>query len=87
MSLEYLEVEGIEGQQYYEDDMRYIYSGPYGFDDADTFMFYLPGIQMSDLPEGFVDWCRGAFNVEQTDTLPYRGIYNVVGEQGFVGWE
>ena len=67
MRLDYLEAEGREGELYFEDNMRYIYSTPYGFEGADKFMFYLPGMRMSSLPVGFVDWCRAFFNVEHVD--------------------
>lgn len=49
------------------------------FDNADEFMIYLPGIAISDLPEGFTNWLYAFINVQTTEILPYCGIYNVSG--------
>lgn len=87
MKLEWLETDGNLGDTYIEDGTMYINSEPYGFDDADEFIIYAPGIQISDLPEGFVVWLYGFMNVETTKVLPYYGIYNVSGEEGFIGYE
>lgn len=87
MKLEWLETDGNLGDTYIEDGTMYINSEPYGFDDADEFIIYAPGIQISDLPEGFVLWLYGFMNVETTKVLPYYGIYNVSGEEGFIGYE
>lgn len=87
MNLESLDVEGTSGTVYYENDIRYIVSDPYGFDNADEFMIYLPGIAMGDLPEGFVNWLLAFINVQTTEILPCYGIYNVGGEKGFVAYD
>lgn len=87
MNLETLDVEGTFGTVYYENDIRYIVSDPYGFDNADEFMIYLPGIAMSDLPEGFINWLYAFINVQTTEILPCYGIYNVGGEEGFVAYD
>ena len=87
MNLETLDVEGTSGTVYYENDIRYIVSNPYGFDNADEFMIYLPGIAMSDLPEGFINWLYAFINVQTTEILPCYGIYNVGGEEGFVAYD
>ena len=87
MRLEYLSQDGTVGDVYYEDGIRYIVSSPYGFDNADEFFIYRPGIPMTDLPEGFRLWLSAFFNVQTTDTLPYYGIYNAGGEEGFVADE
>lgn len=85
--LDYLNSEGTIGDEYYENNQRYIISEPYGFDDADEFMIYLPGIAMSDLPEGFIGWLYAVINVQTTEILPCYGIYNVGGEEGFVAYD
>ena len=87
MNLESLDVEETSGTVYYENDIRYIVSDPYGFDNADEFMVYLPGIAMSDLPEGFINWLYAFINVQATEILPCYGIYNVGGEEGFVAYD
>ena len=86
MRLEYLNTDGIPGNEYYENNMRYVYSEPYGFDYADEFLIYLPGIQIADLPDGFVSWLNAFLDVQATEILPYYGIYNMGGEEGFVAY-
>jgi hypothetical protein len=85
MNLEYIEVEKEPGVIYYENDIRYICSEPYGFDNADEFRIYLPGYVIDTLPEGFLPWAH--INITTETVLPenYYGIYNVGGEEGFVG--
>ncbi len=85
MKLESIQQEGITGDMYYEDDIRYIYSDPYGLNDADEFLIYCPGIALSQLPQGFINWIHSFVDVRTEQTLPYYGIYNVNGEMGFVG--
>lgn len=73
---------GNNNEEYIENDIRYVYTDPYGFNDADEFYLYLPGAPLDDLPDEFLSWCF----LDKTDkTLPYYGIYNIGGEQGFIG--
>lgn len=78
--------EGSPGDEEIRDDgVKYIVSTPYGFDDADEFVLYLPGKSAEDLPEGFMLWVclpRG-IDYESVDVLNFWGLYNVGGEQGF----
>lgn len=87
MKLEYLDSEGTVGDEYYENEMRYIFSDPYGFDYADDFLLYFPGIRMDDLPEEFKIWLYAFPDTYGAEILPYYGIYNVGGEEGFVAFE
>lgn len=87
MNIESLDVEKVAGTVYYENDIRYIVSDPYGLDNADEFYVYLPGATIEDIPEGFLSWAY--LNSDIRDTLPsgFYGIYNVSGEEGFVGMD
>ncbi len=87
MQLEYLDLAGVPGNIYYEDNMRYICSEAYGFDNAEEFLIYLPGTPISSLPEDFVSWLNSIAIIEG-DTIPAEncGIYNVNGKEGFVGF-
>ena len=85
MKLGSLDVEGTSGESYIENGTKYIYADPYGLDDADEFMIYLPGISMSALPEEFVSWSHVSTDVRNTLPSDVFGIYNVGGKQGFVG--
>jgi len=85
MNLESLDVEGISGTVYYENDIRYIVSDPYGFDNADEFFIYLPGCPLEETSEEFLSW--SFINTQIRNTIPtgVYGIYNVGGMEGFMG--
>lgn len=85
MSLEELNVNSPAGNEYYENEIRYITSDPYGLDNAGEFYIYMPGANLDELPEQFLSWSY--LNRDIRSTLPsgYYGIYNVGGEEGFVG--
>lgn len=84
MNLESLDVETSD-TVYYENDIRYIVSAPYGFDDADEFLIYLPGCPLEETSEGFLSW--SFINTQIRNTIPtgVYGIYNVGGKEGFMG--
>lgn len=80
--LEYLNLNGTPGDVYIEDETRYIYSEAYGFDNAGTFLFYLPGCPLEEVDEAFLSWVR----VNSSSVPPgVYGIYNVGGMTGFSG--
>ena len=68
------------------DGYRYIVSTPYGFDDAQDFSLYRVGHPVDTLPPGFVDWMRQPMMLpDDATTLPFWGLYNITGDQGFFG--
>ena len=69
------------------DGVRIITTVPYGFDSADEFKLYLPGKNIDELPEAFLNWVRPAFfSIAGSVTgLPFYGLYNVSGQEGFSG--
>lgn len=85
MNLETLDAEGTSGTVYYENGMRYIVSDPYGFDNADEFLIYLPGCPLEQVSEEFLSW--SFINTQIRNTIPtgVYGIYNVGGMEGFMG--
>ena len=87
MRMESLEVENTPGIEYYEDDIRYIYSDPYGLANADEIMIYLPGTRIDDLPEDSRIWLISFLNLNTTDVFPenFYMLYNVNEGLGFVG--
>lgn len=87
MKLEYLDQEKNPGDEYYEEGTRYLVSEPYGFDHADEFLIYFPGIAIANLPDGFTNWLNAFLNVQTTEIFPHYGIYNVGGEKGFVSYQ
>jgi hypothetical protein len=82
---ESLTQEGVVKEERIEDGVLIITSEPYGFDDADEFVIYLPGKKLSELPEAFLEWVQIFINADSDDTLTFYGLYNVGGEQGFSG--
>ena len=86
MNLESLDVEGTNGTVYYENNIRYFVSDhPYGFDNADEFLIYLPGCPLEETSEEFLSWSY--INTQIRNTIPagVYGIYNVGGMEGFMG--
>lgn len=84
MSVEYIELEMEEGQEYYEDGKRYVTCDASELSDSGELLVYLPGARMDDLPEAFISWTTyGDFGVER-DFRCY-GIYNQIQELAFIG--
>lgn len=86
MKCESITQEGTEGEEMITTDgFRYITSSPYGFNDADEIMLYLPGKQVRQLPNMFLSWVSmpRCLSLQDNDKLPFYGLYNVEGQQGF----
>lgn len=88
MQIEHLEYAHTEGDEEIVDGIRYIYSLPYGLDNAEKLLIYLPGIALDELPEEYLSWV-GYYSLNNTTdtTLPYYGIYNVTQKYGFSSFE
>ena len=80
-----LEQEGTQGDVYVEDGTKYTVSSPYGFDNVDEFMLYMPGKPISELPKEFLSWVRIGNRGETVIPDGVYGLYNVNGLQGFRG--
>ncbi len=80
-----LKQDGKEGDEYIEDGTKYTIANPYGFDDADEFILYLPGKPVSELSEEFLSWVRIGYSGETVIPDGVYGLYNVNGMQGFRG--
>lgn len=67
-----------------KDGILYQYTTPYGLDEAETLLIYLPGAPLVELPEAYRSWV-GYYDLENTtDTeLPYYGLYNEAESEGF----
>ncbi len=87
MTLESLTLDEPEGKEYIKDGVKHICSGPYGIEDGKTFLIYLPGTHVSELPEGFLFWAN-VYTDYDNDRLPenFYGIYNVEADAGFGGF-
>ena len=94
MGIEELTVTGLKdgtavGDTYVEDGTRYTVTEPYGLNNADELLVYLPGIATASLPEGFFKWARGwSWCLPEHDSFPavfpFYGLYNAAADQGWV---
>lgn len=86
MQLESIVIEGEINSERIEDGVRIFTSYAYGMDNPGEFIVYLPGRPTADLSEDFMSWVSMP-NVWSEDnvpeTLPFYGLYNVGGGEGF----
>ena len=86
MQLDSINFERSVNSERIEDGVRIFTSNPYGMDDAGEFLLYLPGRVTADLPAEYLDWVSMP-NVwvegEIPEALPFYGLYNVGGMEGF----
>lgn len=73
------------GKEEIKDGVKYIYSDPYGLEDAKDILIYTKGAPVSELPEGYLSWVN--YSLDDDTKLPFFGIYNENGDAGFSGWE
>ncbi len=83
MKCESIEIQGGLGEVRFKDDIAYVTTDPYGFENADEFELYLPGKQISELPSDYLNWTNG---YAQGEVLNCYGLYNVGGKEGFIVW-
>ena len=76
-----------EGEEWIEDEIRYVWSEPYGLTDADRVYIYLPGAPTNELPREFMRWISmpRAWGDDVPLLLPCWGLYSVNDETGFSG--
>ena len=74
-------------EEWIEDGVRYVSSEPYGLENAEELLVYLPGAWLRSLPMEFVTWVSmpRAWGQERPVLLPFYGLYNVSEQEGFSG--
>lgn len=82
--IESLEYEEEEGKEEIIDERRYIYSHPYGLNDAEKLYMYLPGKDTGDFSEELKRWLSLGDDEKE---LSFYAIYNENPEYGFVGYK
>ncbi len=83
MKLDYLNIDGPKEERF-EDGLRIIPSSPYGIEESKTFILFLPGCLVDNLPQSYVDWVGVPLGwYDPPETLPFYGLYNVEIERGF----
>lgn len=83
--LEKLESKEKAGKEELADGMKYVYSTPYGLDDAVDIYIYVKGTPVSKLPEEYLEWVT--FPLNGAKTLPFYGIFNETAGTGFYGYD
>ncbi len=95
MTLTDVKTEKTVGEEWIEDEIRYIASDPYGLNDpinkqeCTEFVFYLPDTPVDQVPEEFLTWWpyRSPEEPDKTITLSCYGILNVTTNYGFFATE
>ena len=79
-------VEQDEGQvpEAIEDGIRYVTAAPYGLEEAQTVVFFLPGTPVDRLPETFLIWSHLWEIDPEAEEIPYYAIWSEKDESGFI---
>ena len=85
MNLTNLTTENAIGEEWIEEQIRYVASIPYGLEEGTEFILYLPDTPVSEVPEAFLSWWPYRFELgsDSFDTLSCYGILNVSTGYGF----
>ena len=91
MTLTGIQTEKPVGEEWIEDEIRYVASDPHGLNNPDNnqecveFIFYLPDTPVDQVPEAFLDWWpyRYTQETEPKGTLSCYGILSVTTSFGF----
>lgn len=91
MTLTDIKTEKAVGEEWIENEIRYVASEPHGLNDPITnqlcteFVFYLPDTPVEQVPEEFLTWWPYRYSQESDakTTLSCYGILNVTTEFGF----
>ena len=87
LKLEELIQEGKEGDETIEEEIRYVVSTPYGFEDCEEFILYVPGAPVGEMDEDCLMWTNMYLGFEEKETLPegFFILYNPAAGDAFVG--
>ena len=67
------------------DGIQYYYTAPYGLEDAEEILVYLPGAPLGELPQEFRGWVGYYENTR--DKLPFYALNNESHQQGFGSYD
>lgn len=81
-----IKLDKTEDTEEIKDGIRYIYTKPYGLEDAKKILIFLPGAPIKELPRNFSNW---VFQDGQPadKNLTFYGLYNEVEGSGFKSFE
>ena len=78
------------GNEWIDDQIRYVASDPYGIAGGDEFILYFPGTPMSELTDEGRQWYqmpRALSDEDLPQTLPCYGLYNVNEANAFFSFD
>ena len=82
--LEYIDIKDTVGtSEILDDGALYVYSEPYGLEDADELLIYLPGAPISEMSDDCISWTTLRSGVFKKIPDGYYVIYNVDGCKAF----
>lgn len=81
-----LEFEKQPGEEYIEDEIRYVAEEAYGISEGDRFIIYPKGFPTADMEEGAVEWCAlvCAWGTDVPEKVSETVFYNSTQEYSFV---
>ena len=84
MTLSELSHDDEGGEEWIEDGICYVPAAPYGMEDGETFVLYLPDTPTDGLDEDFLSWWPGCYAPEGApETLETYGLLNAKMGYGF----
>ena len=84
MTLSELNCDDEGGEEWIEDGICYVPAAPYGMEDGETFVLYLPDTPTDGLDEDFLSWWPGCYAPEGApETLERYGLLNAQMGYGF----
>lgn len=84
ITLSEINTKRAEGEEWVEDGIRYISSGPYGLEEGKEFLLYTPQTPVKNLTEEFIQWGYGSVGLDSSrETLGCYGLYNTEMGYGF----
>ena len=96
LKIESMATDGTPGAETEIGDTRYIPAdGPYGLENTDELLLYLPGARIADLPQDLLRAARvwayclpeGEGSLSNYEYLPFYGLYNPAEDAGFIASE
>ena len=93
MTLAHVQTEKPVGEEWIEEEIRYVASEPFGLNDpinnqeCTDFIFYLPDTPIDQFSEDFLFWWPYQYSEDAKTTLSCYGIQNVTADNGFFSAE
>ena len=83
LTLDYLNETTPTGETEYKNNMRFVYTTPYGMDDCEEFFLYLPRKEVTNLSDSFRSWISNAL-VAYKDSTDRYVLHNIETDFAFV---